>query len=147
MTSDEIKTKGLLRLVTRHSSLFLESAPAGRRLSTRRDVRLIKKLEALFRLVSGRATLRSGRESEVSMTRQVDGKSGEIGFRFLDEHAERAVWRVLRRVRRAPRAARGLFKRRVRLEALTRFLGLTARSPKSRTTFDNGTRRAVGFCS
>jgi hypothetical protein len=33
-------------------------------------------------------------------------------------------------------AARGLFKEQVRLEALTRFFGLTARSPNGRTNFD-----------
>jgi hypothetical protein len=44
---------------------------------------------------------------------------------------------LLRRSGRGRRAARGLFKEWMRLEALTRFFGLTARSPKSRTTFDN----------
>jgi hypothetical protein len=70
----------------------------------------MKKLEARVPLCLSGATPRSGRDCEVSMTRQVDGKAREIGFRFLDELPCDALWRVLRGVRGARRAARGLFK-------------------------------------
>ncbi|MDQ1524095.1 MAG: hypothetical protein QOE47_2019 [Pyrinomonadaceae bacterium] len=105
----------------------------------------MKKLELGVRLF-GRGTnecaLRSGRDVGVSMTRQVDeemcvGASSGFQLRGRASHFGEFCGVFVSCVR----AARGLFRGWVRLEASTRFFGLSARSPNGRTNFDNPTGR------